>query len=156
MVGQPRTNNEDTINKRRHGIVFLAIVIFLLAGCSPTHPEGTVSGNAPQFIAGGSAAQNEFFFRESLKKLGVGNRFVSTNEVVRMLVTAGFSESKISHTKNTTKTGLVAEDVSLSIRIGNECLLAQYSKNSLTTGVGPTFPNGNCLLGELADGQDAD
>ncbi len=143
-------------SKRRHRIVFIALVIFLLAGCAPTQSENSVSSNESQFIAGGSAAQNEFFFRESLKEIGVGSRFVSTNEVVDMLVVAGFSKSKIAHTKTMTKTGLDAEAVSLSIRIGNECLLAQFSRNSLTTGVGPTFPNGNCLLGELADGQDAD
>lgn len=155
----------STISKRVGRVALaLGIALPLLAGCSvaesvvggpapelPKRVEPTVPKVAPKFVPDGTAAQNLPFFTEVIRNYTAGDTSITGRPVAQAVIDAGFDSSMVKFSFDQTKTGLKADNIFISVRIGAECLIGQIvagdrsfvAKNESAIG-----PNGDiCLIG---------
>ncbi|EYT53789.1 hypothetical protein H490_0109475 [Leucobacter sp. UCD-THU] len=121
---------------RRPGAAFgaLALTAALLAGCSllegptPETPERTepaVPETAPEFFPEGSAADNLPYFTEVLRAFAAGEQPVQGAPVVDAVAAAGFDKTAMQVSFDESQTGLAADSIFVSVRIGADCLIGQ-------------------------------
>lgn len=80
---------------------------------------------APEFYPEGSAADNLPYFHESLRQFGLGEAPVQGVPVVDHLVAAGFDKTQMQVSFDESKTNLVADNIFVSVLIGQDCLIGQ-------------------------------
>ena len=133
----------------------------MLAGCAliegptPTTPERTeppVPEVAPELVPGGTAAENLPFFTEVIRKFAAGDQSVKGEPIGRAVVEAGFDPAAIQLSFDRTKIGLEADNIFVSVRIGQDCLIGQVvtADRSFVTAQEPAVgPDKDvCLIGE--------
>lgn len=107
---------------------------------------------APQFVPGGTADENFAFFSDTLRQFVLSGSPLQGRPVVDALVTAGFEKTAMQVSFDESKTGLTADSVFVSVRIGEDCLIGQLitAEQSFTAAVEPAVgPEGNlCLIGK--------
>lgn len=143
----------------------LVVALPLLAGCSviesviagptPQTPERTETAKkpsvAPVFVPDGTAEDNLPYFTEVIRKYTASDQPITGKPVAQAVIDAGFDPAMIQFSFDQTKTGLEADNIFVSVRIGGDCLIGQLvtgdrtfvAKNEPVVG-----PNSDlCLIG---------
>ena len=133
----------------------------LLSGCQsppdpvieePPPPPTTIDeGPAPvipEFIEGGSAAENLPYIDYVLTSAGAGTGLFGSLDAVAVLEEAGFSRGQLEVTSDRTALELAAESVTIAVVIDGECALGQWSSDWYVSSVTPLLGAGTCLLGD--------
>ncbi|MBK0421494.1 hypothetical protein JD292_05335 [Leucobacter sp. CSA2] len=126
----------------------------LLEGPTPETPKRTEMP-APEkpaaLVPGGSAADNLPFFTATLQEFSKGKQPVQAQPVSTALIDAGFDKSLMQVSFDKTKTNLDADNIFVSVRYGQDCLIGQVvtADRSVTTKNMPALgPNQDtCLIG---------
>ncbi|WP_336991745.1 DUF6993 domain-containing protein [Leucobacter sp. VD1] len=112
----------------------IALTAGLLTGCSllegpvpetPERVEPPTPEAPPVFFPEGSAADNLPYFTEVLRTFSTGQQPVQGVPVVDALAAAGFDKAAMQVSFDESKTGLAADNIFVSVRIGAECLIGQ-------------------------------
>ncbi len=121
------------------------------AGTVVETPENTVEPK-PKFVEGGTAFENEAYFSWSLRKAIREGMKVNGVEVVNVLAAAGFDKAAMQVSFDKTKTNLTADNIFVSVRVNDQCLLGQVvsEDKSVAVDVQPVVgPNKDiCLIGK--------
>lgn len=138
----------------------LAVAALTLTGCvaapqqidRPSKEDNFQEPTAPpEFFPEGSAEENLPYFHESLRQFGIGTAPVEGQPVVDHLVAAGFAKTAMQVSFDESKTNLVADNIFVSVLIGQDCLIGQVvtGDRSFVTEVAPAVgPDKNlCLIG---------
>lgn len=104
----------------------------------------------PQLIEGGTAGQNRPLFEFALRTLLAETPQPSTRALVATLVAAGFDQSAMQATTDTTPTGARADSILVSVRIDDQCLIGQTANGGLVTELADVLASGACLVGRTA------
>lgn len=134
----------------------------MLAGCSqPADDDASKNGSsappttseaAPEFVAGGSAAENKAYFNYVLRKAIRDGLEINGVNVVNTVAAAGFDKAMMQVTFDQSRTGLRADNIFVSVRAGEQCLIGQVvtADKTVTTSVQPAVgPDRDlCLIGE--------
>lgn len=110
--------------------------------------EETLAPPIPEFIPGGSAAQNEAYFLYVLTEAGAGSERVLGADVRQAVVDAGFDDEAIEITSDTSLIRLPVDSITIALAIDGECLVGQWGKDWLVTHVTPLLDTGVCLVGD--------
>jgi len=121
---------------RRIAVALLAIgaVFPALSGCAliegptpatPKREQPAKPEVKPEFVPGGSAAENLPYFTEVLREYAAGEEPVQGEPVVNAVADAGFDKAGMQVSFDRTKTGLDADNIFVSVRIGGDCLIGQ-------------------------------
>ncbi len=133
----------------------------LLAGCSllegptPTTPEREAPEKpevVPQLVPGGSAEENLPYFTEVLRGYAEGESPIKAEPVVNAVAEAGFDKALMQVSFDSTKTGLEADNIFVSVRIDADCLVGQLvaaDRSFVAENQPAVGPNNDiCLIGE--------
>lgn len=141
----------------------LSITIALglaVLGCSSTaepQPQETVSVPTeteapPEFVPGGSASDNEDYLRYVLRQSIRDGLEINGVNVVNTVVAAGFDRAAMQVSYDTSATGLPADNIFVSVRFNESCLLGQVvpAEKTVFTSVQPAVgPDKTvCLIGQ--------
>lgn len=103
----------------------------------------------PERSAQGSARENQphidFLITGALA--GSTSR-VEGRSLVELLVGEGYARDDMQLTADASRIELPADSVSLSVRIEDDCVIAQWGADWYSSSVEPTLAGGLCLLGE--------
>ncbi|RZT59292.1 hypothetical protein EV140_1896 [Microcella alkaliphila] len=149
----------------------VAVAALITAGCtpsSPTDPPSTAaplptstaspgepggpdvdpSEPAPEFVEGGSAADNAPFARFVVQQGAdaVGER-PSSAQVADALSTGGFDRAALEVTADRTPLGMATDVISFAVRIDDDCIIGEVRGTAVTTTVVPALATGRCLVG---------
>ena len=138
--------------------LLLAASTLALAGCAPSPPERTSREEnfrepetPPEFHPDGTAEDNLPYFNETLRQFGLSKSTVAGEPVVNTLAAAGFDKSKMQVSFDESKTNLVADNIFVSVRFGEDCLIGQVivADRSFAAEVAPAVgPEKDiCLIG---------
>jgi hypothetical protein len=138
----------------------LAVFALLVSGCSQedvNQPERATPTQVPSeppasLIEGGTASENEKYFNYILRQ-GVRNGMqIDGVSVVNTVAEAGFDKALMQVSYDSSKTGLGADSIFVSVRVNDQCLLGQVvaSDKTVATSVQPAVgPDKSiCLIGE--------
>lgn len=153
-----------TAKRLGHAALALGIALPLLAGCSvaetviggpspetPKREEVKTPKVAPTFVPDGTAEQNLPFFTEVIRKYTAGDQPITGKPVAQAVIDAGFDPAMMQFSFDESKTGLTADNIFVSVRVGADCLIGQLvtgdrsfvAKNEPAIG-----PKGDiCLIG---------
>ena len=118
----------------------------------PTKDENFQKPEAPpEFFPEGTADENLPYFHETLRQFAVGTAPVQGAPVVDALAAAGFDKTKMQVSFDESKTDLVADNIFVSVLIGQDCLIGQVvvADRSFVTEAAPAVgPDKSlCLIG---------
>lgn len=147
------------------GLALLCAVTFVTAGCTspsnnPETPSATSQASdeldssqpAPKFVEGGSAFENLEYFNYMLRKAIRGGATVDGVSMVNAVVDAGFDKSLMQVSFDKSQTGLRADNIFVSVRVNDQCLIGQVvtADKTVTTSVQPVVgPEKTiCLIGK--------
>ncbi len=105
-----------------------ALIEGVLQGPTPVTPEReapAVPEVAPEFVPDGTAAQNLPYFTEVLREYSDGTQPVKGVPVVDAIAAAGFDKSAMQVSFDRSQTGLEADNIFVSVQIGEDCLIGQ-------------------------------
>lgn len=150
----------STSRRALRASLVLAITAPLLAGCAllegptPETPERTqqpVPEVAPEFIPDGTAEDNLPYFTELIRTYASGEAPITGEPIAQAVVDAGFDKTMIQFSFDESKTGLVADNIFVSVRVGADCLIGQLvtEDRGFVTAVEPAVGPGAdiCLIG---------
>lgn len=127
----------------------------LIEGPTPKTPERTVAPppeQQPELVPDGTADDNLTFFTETLRKYAAGDGAIQGQPVVDALVDAGFEKSHMQVSYDRTRTDLVADNIFVSVLVGQECLIGQIvteSRDVFVEAGEALGPNSDiCLIGQ--------
>lgn len=104
-----------------------------------------------EFFPQGSAEDNLPYFRQTLETFGAGEQPVNGVNVVDAITAAGFERANMQVSFDHSQTGLVADNIFVSVRIGHQCLIGQVVTDSreAVAVVEPAIGPGSdiCLIG---------
>lgn len=147
--------------RRAIAVVMGAVAIAaMIAGCAPASEQPvptaapvesasptTAPSSDPELVVGGTAGQNRPYFEFVLRALLDESPQAPTSALVGALVDAGFDKSAMQATVTTTPTGARADSILVSVRIGDQCLIAQAANGGLVTDLTDVLGSGACLVG---------
>lgn len=138
----------------------LGISVTLVSGCAiiegptPSTPERqapVVPETPPALVPDGSAADNLPFFSEVMRGYAAGDGPVQGAPLVDAVTAAGFDRAAMQVSFDQTQTGLAADNIFVSVRLGAECLMGQLvaEDRSFVVVVAPVLgPNQDiCIIG---------
>ncbi|MBO1901987.1 hypothetical protein J4H92_08500 [Leucobacter weissii] len=109
----------------------------------------------PEFFPDGSAADNLPYFSEVLRVYAVGDDPVEGRGLVDAVVESGFDRTAMQVSFDRTKTGLVADNIFVSVLIGRHCLIGQMvvEDRTFVAETAPAIGPGRdlCLIGETRE-----
>ena len=161
----PRT---APVSRRARGLApgaLVAVVALagLLTGCvagpsdgpsgppsaAPTPGAAPTSAAPVALVPGGSAADNEGFFAQTLTEAFAAGGARDGRAIVDALAAAGFDKSLMQITYDESKTGLAADSFLVSVRYGQDCLIGQVvpASGEIVHVIEPVVGDGICLLG---------
>lgn len=141
-----------------------AFLVTQLAACTAAQPEPAPASESqqtaeeptksppPQYLPDGTAAENEKYFSYVLRKAIRAGVDINGVEMVNALVGGGFDRSMMQVSFDTTQTGLAADNIFVSVRRNDQCLLGQIITSDKTVhvdvqpAIGPEKTV--CLIGE--------
>ena len=131
-----------------------SIVESILEGPAPETPVRETPAApevAPEFVPDGTAEQNLPYFTEVLRAYSEGAQPVKGQPVVDAVAEAGFDRAAMQVSFDRTGTGLEADNIFVSVRIGGDCLIGQLvtGDRTFTARNEPAVgPDGDiCLIG---------
>lgn len=126
----------------------------LIEGPTPETPEREAPAKPevpPEFYPDGTAEDNLPYFTEVLRSYSKGEGAIEGQPIVNAVVESGFDKKAMQVSFDLTKTSLVADNIFVSVRIGEECLIGQMvtADRSFVAEVEPAVgPKGDiCLIG---------
>lgn len=129
----------------------------ILEGPTPDAPKRELPAApevAPELISGGTAAENLPYFTEVLRSYTSGEGAIKGEPISRAVIDAGFDKNLMQVSFDTSKTGLEADNIFVSVRLQDSCLIGQVitSDRSFVAEVAPAVGPDNtlCLIGETA------
>ncbi|WP_353055537.1 hypothetical protein [Leucobacter sp. CX87] len=138
----------------------VALAAGLLSGCTllegpapdaPVRPAPTAPAEPVALVPGGTAEENLPFFQQTLIAFAGGGAPIEGQPVVDALVAAGFDRAAMQVSFDRTRTDLVADNIFVSVRVGESCLLGQLvtGDRSLVAEAAPALgPEKNiCIIG---------
>lgn len=140
----------------------IGVSLFGLSACtsnSGSSSSSTSQANAtqtpepaPTFVPGGTAADNEKFFNYVLRQAIRDGMEINGVNVVNTVVNAGFEKAALQVSYDSSRTGLAADNIFISVHIADQCLIGQVvtAEKTVTTDVQPAIgPDKSvCLIGE--------
>lgn len=141
-------------------IVGVALVVLALVGCVgepmpvPTYtPTGSASPSAepdqdPVFHPTGTAAANQQYFDFVNRAWNNAHQMSDGRSIVDNLVAAGFTKADMEVTADTTALNIPVDGIQVSVRIKDECLIAQFSNGGYTGILAAVLGTGKCLVGQ--------
>lgn len=105
---------------------------------------------APTFAPEGAAKENLPIVEAALQPLVAAGGIPAGRSVVDALTAAGIPLSVVQVTADQTAIGLPVDSLLLSVRSGQECVLAQFDGDGFTTVTAPVLSTGACLVGATA------
>lgn len=123
------------------------------AGDAQTVPEAPVEApqSMPELMPEGSAEENLEYFTWVLESFAGGVEPVAGRAVVDAVVAGGFDRSAMQVSFDRTQTDLPADNIFVSVRVGDACLLGQVTTTdrAVATMTAQTLgPEGDiCLIG---------
>jgi len=145
---------------KRNSVSFIAVCAIFLTGfltsCTSGPPVDPLESNKPLpslsriffFYPNGTASQNLGIFKDILEKNGAGTTKFDLDRAFVSLVDTGFSLDSITHTALKTKTGEIAESISVAVLFKEECLIGQFSRSWIEAIVTKPTLSG-CLIGDV-------
>lgn len=147
-------------------LVATVAIAALAAGCAPSPdpspaptptPSASVSASpsaspepAPTFAPEGTAEENLPIVEAALQPLVAAGGIPAGRSVVDALTGAGIPASALQVTADQTAIGLPVDSLLLSVRSGEECVLAQFDGDGFATATAPVLSSGACLVGATA------
>lgn len=120
---------------------------------APVHEENFhESVKTVEFVPDGSAEENLPYFRKVLEDYATGDGAIRGEPVVDAVVEAGFDAAKMQVSFDRTETNLVADNIFVSVLVGEDCLVGQLTTGdrsafaAVEPAVGPD--QDVCLIGE--------
>jgi len=117
------------------------------APVDPIEQPRSTPGVAPEFVEGGTAAENLDYFVFRLDALLAQNDAPSSRELVDELVSSGFDKAAMEVTADTTPTGSPADSILVAVRLGEDCLLGQVADGAVVADDAAALSTGRCLVG---------
>ena len=117
------------------------------APVDPVEQPRVTPGVVPEFVEGGTAAENLDYFVFRLEALLAQNGAPSSRELVDELVSSGFDKAAMEVTADTTPTGLQADSILVAVRWGEDCLLGQVDDGAVVADDAAALSTGRCLVG---------
>lgn len=140
-------------------------VVALLASCAvvegptpdrPERPTPPPPETAPVFVEGGTAEENLPVFVETIRAYAESDEPILGESLVNAVANVGFSKDDMQVTHDFSKMQLPADNLFVSVRIGEECLIGQIAPEDrgsfvaeLVPAVGPE--HNICLIGDTRD-----
>lgn len=131
-----------------------------LVSCSVNETGNTEPSNAstepknstvPSFVENGSAEQNLPFFSYKLNRFVEGDGPRTAETLTNYIADLGFPKDMMQVSSDRTKTGLQADEIYVSVRVDDMCLLGQVStiRERASASVQPTVgpDQTQCLIG---------
>lgn len=133
-----RAAHPNPRRSRVPALLAICVALPLLTGCSliesvlqgptpetparetPAQPE-----SPPEFVPDGTAEQNLPYFTEVLRAFAESDRPVQGAPVVDAVAEAGFDKAAMQVSFDRSMTGLEADNIFVSVRIGADCLIGQ-------------------------------
>lgn len=152
----------DTSTARRFARVTLALTLTvpLLTGCAllegptpetPKRQTQPVPDAAPEFFPDGTAEDNLPYFTELIRAYSTSEASITGKPVAQAVIDGGFDKTMMQFSFDESKTGLVADNIFVSVRIGADCLIGQLvtADRGFVTAVEPAVgPAADiCLIG---------
>lgn len=138
----------------------LALTAPLLAGCAllegptpetPARQSQPVPEVAPELVPDGTAEDNLPYFTELIRSYAAGEAPITGEPVAQAVIDGGFDPTMMQFSFDESKTGLVADNIFVSVRIGADCLIGQLvtADRGFVTAVEPAVgPAADiCLIG---------
>lgn len=156
------------LHLRRRALTVCAAAVLLptlamVSGCAaPTVPDAgdvqttpeapaEVTQPAPELVPEGSAEENLAYFTWVLESFAGGVEPVAGRAVADAVIAAGFDRSAMQVSFDRTQTDLPADNIFVSVRVGDACLLGQLTTadREVATMTAPTLgPERDiCLIG---------
>lgn len=110
--------------------------------------EETEIETIPEFVEGGSAADNLPYIDYVLTQAGAGTGLFGSMDAVSALEEVGFDRAVMEVTSDRTALELAAESITIAVIIDGECALGQWSSQWYVSSVTPVLGAGTCLLGD--------
>ncbi|WP_449281482.1 DUF6993 domain-containing protein [Leucobacter sp.] len=147
-------------HRRSAALLAIGVLLPLLAGCAvlegptPVTPERAtppVPEVAPEFVPDGTAEQNLPYFTEVLREFSESAHPVQGVPVVDAVADAGFDRAAMQVSFDESMTGLEADNIFVSVRIGADCLIGQIvtaDRTFVAQNEPAVGPDGDvCLIG---------
>ncbi|KAB1661355.1 hypothetical protein F8O07_05350 [Pseudoclavibacter sp. CFCC 13796] len=127
------------------------LTVVALAGCAQTNNASAPSTPAPApsaavWAPGGTAKQNLPAFQSLLQPLTNDDKVPTTQSVVDAVHSVGVTNDQIQVTPDRTPKDLDADNLSVSVKIDDQCLVGQYHRGRFDAVVAAPI-NGACLVG---------
>ena len=117
------------------------------APVDPVEQPRITPGGVPEFVEGGTAAENLDYFAFRLDVLLAQEAAPSSREIVDELVASGFEKADMEVTADTTPTGMPADSILVAVRMGEDCLLGQVADGASVADDAAVLSTGRCLVG---------
>jgi len=117
------------------------------APVDPVEQPRSTPGVIPEFVEGGTAAENLDYFAFRLEALLAQDGSPSSRELVDELVSSGFDRAAMEVTADTTPTGMQADSILVAVRVGEDCLLGQVADGAAVADDAAALSTGRCLVG---------
>ncbi|MCH4250157.1 MAG: hypothetical protein LKF88_04715 [Microbacteriaceae bacterium] len=143
---------------RRAALLSTLLAVFLLSGCASNAatPSATTESSPAVSTASPSpwnqqagAAANRPLIDQTLRRLFHRDSLPKTDAVVSALTAVGIPLSALQVTPDHTPKGLAADMITVGVRVGKGCVLAQFNPDEYTSRIAQPV-NGACLVGETA------
>lgn len=119
------------------------------ASDSATEPGAATPSAATTLAPGGSAAEDQPFFDQTIQALLDDKDKPTGRQFIDALVDAGFDKSLMEVTADKTSIGLAADAIEFSVRLGDDCIVGQKGAEfGYSSVVLPVLDSGTCLLGK--------
>lgn len=111
-------------------------------------PEPSASAKpVPVLRPGGTAAQNQQWFDYVNEAHFASHGMGDSVSIVNDLVTEGFIKTDMQITPDRTALNINVDAIQVSVKIGTECLIGQFSPAGYEGIIAPALSNGTCLIG---------
>ena len=139
-------------------VLSIPVVMSLaLGGCAlgdvnpiatPTPTPSASAAPPPEFVPDGTAQDNKAYFDFVLSTVATIDQHQPGKAMVNSLRRAGFSKRQMQVTPDKTRTGLDADSVIVSVKVGRSCLIGQRTTHKeCFSSIEPALTTGGCLIG---------
>lgn len=159
-VTKPLSRRARSLRRSALALATTAVLLPSLTGCfildwvtpqAPARQAPEPPAEPPVFVPDGSASDNLPVFQETLREYAEGEGAVQGQPIVDAVSGVGFDKAAMQVSFDQSQTGLAADSIFVSVRIGEECLIGQIaaegrdSAAEVMPAVGPE--NNVCLIG---------
>jgi hypothetical protein len=140
--------------------VVAVVLAIVLAGCvpqeavqtstptpPPTPTPTATAAPAPALKPGESAEANQPYWDQVNTDFYAAHGMSDGRSIIDNLVAAGFVKADMQVTPDRTAIDLAVDSIYFSVKLGDECLLGQFTPGAYHGSLGPALSTGGCLVG---------